>query len=117
MPIKKVAKSAPAKKAVKKDVKKTNKKVVKKNLVYADLQKSFWVSNGQILDSLIALRDAFDAMEKDVYLYHVTKERNDFADWVEAVLTDSQCAKDLKKAKTPSSAKTIILRHLKTYSI
>lgn len=117
MSIKKVTKSAPVKKAVKKGVRKTDKKTVKKSLVYADTQNSFWVSNGQILNSLIALRDALSAMEREVYSYHVTKDRNDFANWVEAVLTDSQCAVDLKKAKTPNSAKTIVLRHLKTYSI
>lgn len=88
-----------------------------KPLVYADNQTSFWVSNGQILNSLIALRDALDMMEKEVYHYHAGEAHNDFANWVAAVLCDVDCAKDLEKAKTPTSARTVVVKHLKTYSI
>ncbi len=88
-----------------------------KPLVYADNQTSFWVSNGQILNSLVALRDALDAMEKEVYHYHAGEAHNDFANWVAAVLCDEDCAKDLEKAKTPTSAKTVVVKHLKAYSV
>ena len=129
--MKKTAKKTPAKKVVKKVAKKvakkatkktTTKKIVKKavitkkDLVYADNQTSFWVSNGQILNSLLALRDALAEMEKEVYAYHVNTDHNDFANWVEVVLCDNKCAKDLVKAKTPSSAKTVVVKHLKTYT-
>ena len=87
----------------------------KKPLVYAENETSFWVTNGEILNSLIALRDALDAMEKEVYLYHATGGQNDFAQWVEVVLCDPKCAADLTKAKTPRSAKTVVVRHLKSY--
>lgn len=112
-----------AKKTVKKAVRKTTKKVAtKKNasnkpLVYSSDSTSFWVSDGQILNSLIALRDALDAMHKDVYLYHATGNENDFANWVEVVLCDGDCAQDLRKAKTQKSAKTAVVRHLKYYAV
>lgn len=96
------------------------KKVVAGNtkpLIYADNQTSFWVTNGQILNSLVALRDALEVMEKEVYHYHAGEAHNDFANWVAAVLCDADCAKDLEKAKTPTSAKTIVVKHLKTYSV
>lgn len=139
MSTKKIIKKAPVKKVVTKKetkkiaTKKTTKKVTgksaikvvskkaqstkKKPLVYANNQTSFWVTNGQILNSLVALRNALDEMEKEVYLYHAGGARNDFANWVGAVLCDTKCAKELEKAKTPSSAKTVIVRHLKSYSI
>lgn len=88
-----------------------------KPLVFADNQTSFWVSNGQILNSLVALRDALDVMEKEVYHYHAGEAHNDFATWVSSVLCDTECAVELTKAKSPSSAKTVVVKHLKTYSV
>ena len=107
---KKAAKKTPAKKA-------TNKSLAKKSLVYAPDTASFWVQNGDILNSLVALRDALNKMEKEVYRYHAKGAHNDFANWVGAVLCDEQCAKDLEKAKTPATAKTVVVKHLKYYAI
>lgn len=133
MPTKKAVKKTPAKKVIKKVVvKKPVKKAVakkaavkkaattaslKKSLVYAPDTASFWVQNGEILNSLVALRDALNNMEKEVYQYHAKGAHNDFANWVGAVLCDEQCAKDLEKAKTPSTAKTIVVKHLKYYAV
>lgn len=115
--VKKAAKKSVSPKVVKKAVSKTRvKQASKKPLVYADNQRSFWVCNGQILNSLVALQQALDEMEKEVYLYHAGSAHNDFAVWVDTVLSDTACAKDLQKAKTPKSAKTIITKHLKFYT-
>lgn len=108
-----VAKKATTPKTVKKS---TAKKSTKKPLVYAPDNASFWVNNGQILNSLTALRDALAEMQKEVYLYHVKKDQNDFAKWVEVVLGDSKLAKDLSKAGTPSTARSVVVRHLKAYN-
>ncbi len=116
--VKKAAKKTVAKKtSTKKVVKKTAKKSAKKELVYADNQKSFWMVDGQILNSLVALRDALDEMESEVYSYHAGAARNDFANWVSEVLADAKCASELQKAKTPKSAKTVVVRHLKFYTV
>lgn len=125
---KKTTKKAPAKKVAKKAAKKspakkttakktTSKDAGKKDLVFAPDHESFWVSDGQVLNSLLALRDAFSEMDKQVYLYHAEGEANDFSNWVGVVLCDEKCAKDLQKAKTPSSAKTVVVRHLKMYAV
>lgn len=113
------AKTTSVKKAATpKNVKKsTAKKSIKKTLVYAPDNASFWVNNGQILNSLTALRDALAEMQKEVYMYHVKKDQNDFAKWVEVVLGDSKLAKDLSKAGTPSTARSVVVRHLKAYSV
>jgi len=124
---KKVAKKAVAKKTTQKTANKSNPKKVskktpaktptKKSLVLAPNEQSFWVTNGAVLNSLVALRDALDEMEKEVYSYHVSKEHNDFASWVDVVLCDAQCAAELKKAQTPVKAKSVVTRRLKVYSI
>lgn len=46
----------------------TKKTTTKKDLVCADDERSFWVTNGQILNSLVALNEAFQEMEKTVFL-------------------------------------------------
>jgi len=110
-------KKAVAKKAVKKVAPKPKKTSGKKVLVYANNDNSFWVNDGQILNSLVALNEAMTSMEKAVFAHHVNKDKHDFADWVESVLCDGVCASELRKAKTPTSAKTVVSKHLKTYQI
>lgn len=112
--VKKVAKKAVKKTAAKKTAGKAGKK---KPLVMAPDEKSFWVTNGDVLNSLLALRDALAEMENAVYSYHAAKNQNDFAVWVDTVLCDSKCAKELAKAASPSKAKTIVNKHLKVYSV
>ena len=115
--VKKATKKSP-KKATKKVVKKTTRKKKEgKPLVYSSDGESFWVSDGQILNNLIALRDALDAMDKEVYKLHAGGKSNDFAKWVEKVLCDKKCATDLRKAKTQRGARTVVVRHLKFYSL
>jgi hypothetical protein len=106
----KVAKKAATKKAV-------SKSATKKPLVYANDQQSFWVNNGKVINSLVALRDALDEMEKEVYSYHAGEAHNDFAKWVSDVLADAACAVDLGKAKTPKTAKSVVVKHLKFYAV
>lgn len=113
---KKVTKKAVAKKTPAKKPKKVSSKKTPKDLVYAADGQSFWVTNGEILNSLIALRDALSEMEKEVYLYHAMGDQNDFSLWVSDVLCDEACAADLEKAKTPKSARTVVVKHLKLYS-
>jgi hypothetical protein len=88
-----------------------------KDMVYASDQESFWMQNGEILNSLMALNEAFAAMDKDIYQFHAHGDRNDFSIWVDSVLCDEECAADLKKAKSSKSARTIVVKHLKLYSI
>jgi len=108
-----VTKKSAAKKNVSKKM--ATNKVGLKSLVHASDHESFWMTDGQVLNSLAALHEALKTMDKIVYKYHVSNDRNDFADWVEAVLFDSNCAAELRSCKTPASAKTIVARHLKLY--
>lgn len=130
-----VARKTTAKKVAKKTTKSTVKKLVKKvtpkkkaakkvaikkpvkDLVYASDQESFWVQDGEVLNSLLALRDALSKMDRDIYQFHAAGERNDFSLWVDTVLRDPDCATDLTKAGTPAKAKNTVVRYLKLYSI
>lgn len=129
MPTKKSTKKVPTKKVSSKkspvvSKKKTTvaKKVkskpsTEKKLVQAKGVTAFWITDGTVLSNLIELRDAFQKMEKEVFSHHVNKDKNDFAEWVENVLNDADCASALRKSKTPTSSRTVVVRHLKVYKV
>ncbi len=79
-------------------------KKVKKVLVNTEPEKCFWVCNGQILKNLKELSESLEKMSDEVFKYHATKERNDFANWVKDVFGEEKLALDLKKAKTAKTA-------------
>lgn len=128
-PKKATAKKAAAKKTVarKSAVKKTAKKAAKKTatkktkntpppLTVAKSGETFWTTNGEIIATLLELKEALGRMPEEVFSYHVTKDKNDFAQWVETVLQDKECAAALRRARKKSSAHTVVVRFLKRYS-
>ncbi len=119
--VKKVMKKSTASKSKAAPKSKTATKAADANpkrlLVYSNNDTAFWLNDGQILNSLVALHDALGAMEKELFTYHVSGDRNDFATWVEDVLCDSECASSLRTAKTPKTAKTVVARYLKLYEL
>lgn len=118
--VKKTTKKAVKKTATKKTAKKTSARGVKhdlKDMVIVDNDRAFWTTDGQVLVNLLALRDALTEMDREVYQYHAKPEQNDFALWVDSVLSDPECAADLSKAKTPKQAETVVVRHLRFYSL
>lgn len=123
---KKTAAKKVVKKTANKAVKKTTKKATKtsvakpaagKVLVCAKDSECFWTTDGEILQDLTQLRDALGVMSDDVFTHHVTKEKNDFADWVEHVLYDGECAAALRKSRKPNTARTTVVKHLRYYNV
>lgn len=119
MPTKKVAapKITPSKLKVKAKVSTKTKSSGEKSLVYAIGEVAFWTTDGQVLSSLVSLSDALKDMTKSVFSHHVARGKNDFAAWVEVVLEDKECAKELRAVKTPAAAHVIIQKYLKGYRI
>ncbi len=107
-----VKKAAPKKAAVKKAV---VKKTDAKRLVVASDSESFWVTNGHVLNSLVALEMALKIMPKADYDYHISASGSDFADWVETVLMAPTCAVELRKAKTAKAAHLVVATYLKEH--
>jgi len=108
------AKKVVAKKAVKKVAPKKRVSSAR-SLVEAEAAQAFWVTDGQILHNLRALADALASMSAASFAHHVSKSRNDFADWVEAVLADASCAAAMRKAKTQKGVCTVVVKSLKSY--
>jgi len=76
----------------------------KKQLVTASDGCCFWVHNGPIIRDLRELHEAIrDTMTDEQFTHHVSKEKNDFAQWVADVLEDDTCAKALRRVRTRKS--------------
>ena len=48
-----------------------------------DPSKFFWLSDGRVLKNLAELADALESGDISVWNYHVTADKNDFANWIE----------------------------------
>lgn len=111
-------KKVAAKKAVaKKSTTKSKTKTGKHKLICAEGEQCFWTTNGIIVADLIGLRDLLHSISDEVFHHHVTKDRNDFADWVKAILKDAELAAALRRAKQPKTAYTVVVRRLKVYEV
>ena len=119
---KKKAAKKTARKTAKRTTKTTSRKAGKKSaqgpkvLICAGNDECFWTTDGRILADLRELEAALNVMAEEVFSYHVSKEKNDFADWVENVLSDPACATDLRRSRKPNTAHRVVTRHLKLYA-
>lgn len=117
MSTKKVATKTSAKKTVAKATTKKTGGKEKHALVCAPGEQCFWLTDGRVLANLVELRDALASMSDDVFTYHVTKERNDFADWIDQVLLDPELASAFRKSKKANTARDVVVSRLRIYSI
>jgi hypothetical protein len=114
--VKKVAKGRTKGGAAVKKAPRASKKQ-KRILARAEGPQCFWVTDGTIIADLVELSAALKTMERDVFAHHVNAERNDFADWVEWVLGDSELAEMSRTLQTPKALHTAVIRRLKIYDL
>lgn len=113
------AKKAPAKTVAKKSTPSkasTKNTKAKKAPVCVSGEECFWVTDGRVLSDLLELKDALASMSEDVFAYHVSKGRNDFADWIESALHDAELAAAFRRSKKPNTARDIVVSRLRIYS-
>lgn len=84
-------------------------------LVHAPEDQRFWLQDGRSLGNLHDLRAVLEDMSQETFETYVNKEKNDFANWVEFVLHDAECAKSLRRCSKPLSAKRVVIKFLKNY--
>lgn len=124
------AKSAAAKKTVKKprvsrrsestrsrSITKKAKNQSAVTLPVATAAKAFWVCNGEVLHTAADLASVLQSMDDNTFAYHVSKEKNDFATWVEEVLGEEECAATLRRAQTKRSCRAAVLKCLRNYNL
>jgi hypothetical protein len=69
-------------------------------LAQVDEEHHFRLHLGTDLGSLKNLAEAMDIISNDSFSHHVTKEKNDFAQWVNDVIGDKELAKGMYKVKS-----------------
>lgn len=84
-----------------KKIKKTNNKIKTAEI---SQDKYFYLNDGRCLRNLKELADVLKNMPENMFKYHVTKDKNDFVNWVKDVFGNKKLASDLMKMKTAKSA-------------
>jgi len=85
----------------------------KKQMVTAPPNCAFWVHDGPIVHNLKELKDALAKTVSDKqFKHHVTREKNDFVNWIADVLQDKKCANSMKRVRTRKSATNVISKCL-----
>lgn len=81
-----------------------------RTLIRAEGDQCFWVNNGPILSDIRELDAALktNVISEAQWNHHVSKTRNDFADWVEHVFRNHELATKLRAASTRDTAKKVI---------
>lgn len=73
----------------------------------------FWLNDGSVLKSLNELNTALTKMKADVFMHHVNKERNDFANWILDVIGDKELAQSIRKLKSKAGIKKKVAARLR----
>jgi len=60
----------------------------------------FNIHMGTSIKNLQELADALEIMDENTFKHHVTKDKNDFSNWIRDVINDIDLSKELLKAKT-----------------
>ncbi len=90
--------------------KKPSKKLDIKQKVKPEL--CFFLVDGSTIASIRELIDALEKMNDDVFYYHVTNDRHDFANWVKDVFAETELAEKLLLARSRFECQAVILKHL-----
>jgi len=92
---------------------KTRSKPVKKS-VFIDLSpdKYFVLCNGQTIKDYKELAALLETVGDDIYYYHVTNERNDFANWINDVFEEQELAEKIRHSGSRHEMMAILYKHL-----
>ena len=73
----------------------------------------FYLDNGFILKSIEELYHTISLMEKELYNHHVTKDKNDFANWIYNVFEDKELGMNLMNSKSKDEMMKVLKKHIK----
>ena len=83
---------------------------MKKGVLLAGPENYFILNNGSVLKDIGELYLAIKKISPEVYSYHVTKHKNDFANWIEHVFHNKKLSKEISKTKSQKDAELILRR-------
>lgn len=86
----------------------------KANAVFIDLspEKYFVLCDGRTIKDYRELAAILETIGDDVFYYHVTNERNDFANWINDVFGESELAKQIRNSSSRHEMLALLYKHL-----
>jgi hypothetical protein len=72
----------------------------------------FVLCNGKPVKNIRELADVMEELEDQVFNYHVTPEKNDFANWVKDIFKDIELAEKLAGAKDKKHMQLVLYKHI-----
>jgi hypothetical protein len=90
------------------------RKRVRKSKILNNVHKDFYFSliDGSSIKNLLELVNALDKMSDDVFYYHVTPEKNDFANWIRDVFKEKNLAEEITKVNSRLETEVCLLKYL-----
>lgn len=72
----------------------------------------FYLNNGIPIKNLAELLDQLVNMDQELFNYHVSKQNNDFANWVRDVFGEKEMARRMKMSRSPQGMLKSITKFL-----
>ena len=73
----------------------------------------FYLHNGFILKTIEELYHTLSLMDKGLFNHHVTKDRNDFANWIYNVFEERELGRKMMKVKSKDAMMKLLKKHIK----
>ena len=83
-----------------------------KGLKEAPADKYFYVHNGMTITNLDELAVALNLMDRETFEYHVNNDKNDFSNWVDAIINEKTLAKELLDIKSKNASAERIRKYM-----
>ena len=93
-------------------VKKPRKKRNKSVFIELSPDKYFVLCDGSTIKDYKELAALLETIGDDVFYYHVTNERNDFANWISDVFGEHELAEKVRNSRSRHEMMAIIYKHL-----
>lgn len=72
----------------------------------------FILCNGKAVKNLKELADLMEELEDQVFNYHVTAEKNDFATWIKDIFNEIELAEKLAGIKDKKHIQLVLYKHI-----
>jgi hypothetical protein len=79
-------------------------------------EQYFVLANGEIIKSLLDLQDKLLSMDVNVFMYHVTPDKNDFATWIYNSIGDHELAEKLGPVKEMAQNLKLVRERVKEFA-
>jgi hypothetical protein len=75
-------------------------------------ENCFVLCDGRIIKDYLELARILETLNDDVFCYHVTNEKNDFANWINDIFKEEELATDLRLVKSRAEMIALLYENL-----